>query len=139
MTAVLRERAEQASQRHENLTERFGRILDESSNEIYLFDATTLRFVQANRGARTNLGYTAEEITRLTPLDILPDLSRERFDAALDILRHGEQPRVLLSANQVRKDGSRYPVEITLQLSSAGRSAVFVGGRGRCQRAKPGA
>ena len=126
MTAVLRERAEQASQRHENLTERFGRILDESSNEIYLFDATTLRFVQANRGARTNLGYTAEEITRLTPLDILPDLSRERFDAALDILRHREQPRVFLSANQVRKDGSSYPVEITLQLSSAGDPPVFV-------------
>ena len=126
MTVVLRERAERESLRHENLTERFGRILDESSNEIYLFDVTTLRFVQANRGARTNLGYTAEEFTRLTPLDILRDLGRERFDAALGILRRGEQPRVLLSANQVRKDGSTYPVEVTLQLSSAGDPPVFV-------------
>jgi PAS domain S-box-containing protein len=126
MTAVLRMRAEHESRRHENLTERFGRILDESSSEIYLFDASTLRFVQANRGARANLGYTTEELSGLTPPDILRDLSRTSFEAALHALRHGDQPRMLLSANQVRKDGSSYPVEITLQLSSTGEPPVFV-------------
>jgi PAS domain S-box-containing protein len=126
MTSVLRERAADETRRRENLTERFGRILDESSNEIYLFDATTLRFVQANRGTRKNLGRSMEELTGLTPLDLLSDISTESFSAALDILRRGDQSTLRLAASQLRKDGSSYPVEITLQLSTAGDPPVFV-------------
>ena len=35
---------------------RLGRVLDESSNEIYVFDAQTLRFTMVNAGAQRNLG-----------------------------------------------------------------------------------
>ena len=126
MTNVLRERVEQHTRRHENLTERFGRILDESSNEIYLFDASTLRFVQANRGVLANLGYTMDELSTLTPFDVLRDVERETLDTALATLRHGEQQSVVLTGSQQRKDGSRYPVEIRLQLSEGGDSPVFV-------------
>jgi two-component system cell cycle sensor histidine kinase/response regulator CckA len=126
MTAVLRERALDEARQRDNLTERFGRILDESSNEIYLFDAVTLRFVQANRGARRHLGYCMAELVALTPLDVLREISPESFAAALGILRRGEQPSLRLSAAHARRDGATYPVEITLQLSSAGESPVFV-------------
>jgi PAS domain S-box-containing protein len=126
MTAVLRERAAEQTRRHENLTERFGRILDESSNEIYLIDASTLRFVQANRGALANLGYTMAELGALSPLEVLRDLPRESFEAALAALRHGEQSSILLSASQARKDGSVYPVELRLQLSTAGDPPVYI-------------
>jgi PAS domain S-box-containing protein len=127
LTEVLRERTAELTRRHETLTERFGRILDQSSNEIYLFDATTLRFVQANRGALANLGYTMEELSALTPMDILDGLPEESFDAALSILRLKGQPALVLPASQRRKDGTSYPVEIRLQLSEAGDSPVFVG------------
>ena len=126
MTNVLRQRAAEQARRHENLTERFGRILDQSSNEIYLFDASTLRFVQANRGALANLGYTIAELTARSPRDLLPETNRKSFDTALDILRRGEQPSVVLTASQTRKDGSVYPVEVRLQLSEAGDPPVFV-------------
>jgi len=126
MTNVLRERAERATRRHENLTERFGRILDESSNEIYLFDATTLRFVQANRGVLANLGYTMQELSALTPFQVLRDVRREDVEAALATLRRGEQRSVVLTCSQTRKDGSVYPVEIRLQLSEAGDPPVYV-------------
>jgi CHASE1-domain containing sensor protein len=43
-------------------------ILEESLNEIYIFDAKTLRFIRANKGARLNLGYSMEELSLLTPL-----------------------------------------------------------------------
>jgi len=117
MAAVLRERADEETRRRENLTERFGRILDESSNEIYLFDADTLRFVRANRGARRNLGYSMQQLAELTPLDILRDISPESFTAALSILRGGAQPSLRLSAVQTRRDNTSYPVELTLQLA----------------------
>jgi PAS domain S-box-containing protein len=126
MTEVLRERAAEQARRHESITERFGRILDQSSNEIYLFNASTLRFVQANRGALVNLGYAMEDLLDLTPLDILDESHRESFVAALAMLRQEEQRSVVLAVSQVRKDGSGYPVEIKLQLSEAGDSPVYV-------------
>ena len=36
---------------------RFGQILERSFNEIYVFNAETLKFIQVNEGARRNLGY----------------------------------------------------------------------------------
>ena len=126
MTDVLRERAEQDTRRHENLTERFGRILDESSNEIYLFDASTFRFVQANRGVLANLGYTLTELSALTPFDVLCDVDRATIETALATLRRGDQPSVVMTASQRRKDGSVYPVEVRLQLSEAGDPPVYV-------------
>ena len=57
----------------------FGRILNNLFEEIYIFDATSLKFTQANHGALKNLGYSLEEITCLTPLD-LTEFSKEGFD-----------------------------------------------------------
>ena len=59
---------------------RLGRVLDESSNEIYLFDVETLKFIQVNRGAQENLGYTLDELQSLTPVDLKPDFSRKDLE-----------------------------------------------------------
>ena len=48
----------------EDKLSRLGRILDDSSNEIYVFGAESLRFVQVNQGAQHNLGYSMEELKR---------------------------------------------------------------------------
>src|SRR5690606_33839858 len=81
MTAVLRDRAQEESRRRENLTERFGRILDESANEIFVFDAPSRRLLQANRGAREGLGHDAESIRALTIDTLLSGIADERLDA----------------------------------------------------------
>ena len=44
------------------LSSRLGRLLDKSVNEIYIFDAASLRFTHVNQGASDNLGYSAEEM-----------------------------------------------------------------------------
>lgn len=36
-------------------------IIESSLNEIYVFDAQSLQFLNVNHGARHNLGYTVEE------------------------------------------------------------------------------
>jgi hypothetical protein len=41
--------------RTEEMALHLGRILEGSLNEIYIFDAGTLLFIQVNRGARKNL------------------------------------------------------------------------------------
>ncbi len=67
-------------QRHaEDKAARFGRMIEESSNEIFLFEADSLRFILISDGAQANLGYDIEELHRLTPLDIEADCTLEAF------------------------------------------------------------
>lgn len=103
-----------------------GRILDESLNEIYMFDAESLRFVQVNRGGRQNLGYSMDEMREMTPLDLKPEFSQESFVTLVEPLRTGDEPAVRFETVHRRKDGSTYPVEVNLQLSHGGERPLFV-------------
>ncbi|MHB1528760.1 MAG: putative bifunctional diguanylate cyclase/phosphodiesterase [Acidiferrobacteraceae bacterium] len=110
----------------ENLLARLGRILDDSANEIYVFDADSLRLIQVNRGTRQNLGYTLEELKALTPLDLKPEFTPRSFEALLAPLRRGETQLLVFETVHKRKDGSQYPVEVRLQLSRSESPPVFV-------------
>ncbi len=112
--------------RAEHLLARFGRILDESSNEIYVFDSQTFYFVQVNRGAQNNLGYSMEELEALTIQDITPGATRESVEEAVAPLRDGTKDVLAFETERRRKDGSTYPVEVRLQLSETGDVPVFV-------------
>jgi PAS domain S-box-containing protein len=105
---------------------RFGRLLDESSDEMHVFDAETLRFVQTNAGARRNLGYSADELSRLTPADLQSEFSTDAVAAIIEPLRSGEKDQIRIETVQRRKDGSTYPVEVRLQFSRSERPPVFV-------------
>lgn len=109
----------------EQTTLQLGRILDDALEEIYIFDAETLCFVRANRGACANLGYTQEELAALTPLDLNPLFTRDSFEALLAPLRRGEAEHIQFKTIHQRKGGSRYPVEVRLQLSQAATGPVF--------------
>ncbi len=110
----------------EDLNSRFGRILDNSSNEIYVFDADTQYFIQVNRGALKNLGYSMKEMKKLTPLDLKPDFTREDFDEVLQPLLRGETKQAVFQTRHQRKDGSLYPVEVNMQLSQQETPRVIV-------------
>jgi len=103
-----------------------GMVLEESLNEIYVFDADSLRFVLVNRGARQNLGYSMDELRELTPLALLPDYTFASYSELLVPLRSGQERVVRLQARHRRKDGSLYPVEAHLQHSRTGDRPVFV-------------
>jgi diguanylate cyclase (GGDEF)-like protein/PAS domain S-box-containing protein len=110
----------------EDLSSRFGRILDNSSNEIYIFDTETLYFTQVNRGARQNLGYSMREMEQLTPVDLKPDHTRESFSELVQPLCRGEKKQIVFQTRHQRKDGSLYPVEVRLQLSQEETPPVYV-------------
>jgi PAS domain S-box-containing protein len=112
--------------RMEALTGRLGRILDRSSNEIYVFDAESLHFIQVNQGAQQNLGYTMEELKQLTPLDLKPEFSKNKFDRLIEPLRTAGKDQIVFETMHKRKDGTTYPVEVRLQLSRQEKPAVFV-------------
>jgi PAS domain S-box-containing protein len=101
-------------------------ILERSLNEIYIFDANSLRFIQVNRGARANLGYTMEELRQLTPLDLKPEYTTHSYLELIRPLRDGTKGKVVFTTLQRRKDGSEYPVEVHLQLSTYRSGPVIV-------------
>lgn len=103
-----------------------GNILDDSLNEIYIFDATTLRFTQVNRGGRENLGYSTEEFMSLTPVDLKPKCNEESFRALVAPLLSGEKDIVRFETIHRRKDSTEYPVEVHIHLSHVVSPPVFV-------------
>ncbi|MFZ5484302.1 MAG: PAS domain S-box protein [Pseudomonadota bacterium] len=96
---------------------RFSQALAGSVNEVYLFASDSLRFVDANRGALTNTGYSHDELLALTPLDLKPGFDEAGFRAWLAPLLAGTTPRLRLTTSHRRKDGSSYPVEINAELT----------------------
>ncbi|NQU57588.1 MAG: PAS domain S-box protein [Rhodospirillales bacterium] len=110
----------------EELSTRLGRIVEETLNEIFIFDAETLKFIQVNKGARRNLGYTARELKSLTPVDIKPLFSFNQFIELIKPLRDGTTQLLNLETIHQRKDGTTYDVSIFLQLVKTETPNVFV-------------
>jgi len=102
--------------RLESRASRFGRVLEYSLNEIYIFDQETLHFIDVNHEARTNLGYTLDELHQLTPIDIKPEYTLESFTKLVEPLCSGSRKEILFKTLHRRKDDSTYPVEVHLQL-----------------------
>ncbi len=109
----------------QELVKRFGEILEESLNEIYIFDAETHKFLQVNKGARNNLGYKSKELPDMDPIDINPDLTPDFF-SKVEPLISGNRKKIKVEGVHRRKDGTRYPVEIHLQLSSFHGKKAFI-------------
>jgi PAS domain S-box-containing protein len=123
-TVMLRDISERVAT--EDKLQRLGRILDNTVNEIYIFDADTLAFVQVNLGAQRNLGYTMDELRHMTPLDLKPLYTREQFDKLLGELRQSCEQRMVFETVHRRKDGSLYPVEVRLQYTESEASPAYV-------------
>lgn len=94
---------------------RLGKIVEDSLNEIYVFDTEDLKFEFVNRGALQNLGYSADEMSKLTPCDIKPTISPKQFQELIAPLATGEIENLVFETVHQRKDGSIYPVEVHLQ------------------------
>ena len=118
--------AENLAREKKRLDNRLGRILNDSSSEIYIVDADSLQCLQVNQGALQHLGYSAAEIESLSILDVLTELSRTDLDMLLTPLYSGTQESVFYHGHHRRKDGSQYPVEIRLQLSLKESPAVIL-------------
>ncbi|MBI3418234.1 MAG: PAS domain S-box protein [Verrucomicrobia bacterium] len=101
-------------------------FLEASLNEVYVFDPESLRFNYVNRSARQNLGYTTEQIAKLTPLDLKPEFTEASFRRMVGPLVDGTTPKHVFQTFHRRADGTDYSVEVCLQLVASGTERVFL-------------
>ena len=94
----------------------YNRLFESSMHEIYIFNGDTLRLIEANYGALQNTGYTFDEITALSFVDIKPEYSSQDFHKVLDALNGATHKKFVRTCIHQRKDGSTYPVETHIEL-----------------------
>ena len=83
--------------------------MDNAFIEILWLDSKA-RIHYANKQAVNNLGYSFEELTRLSIPDLDPNYPMEQWDAHWEALRNDKTQ--FFESKHKRKDGSAYPVEI---------------------------
>lgn len=104
----------------------FEEVIDQSSNEIFIYDKKSLYFSYANRAALANIGYTRTELLDMKPYQIKPLFSKEDLNRLLYLLTSHQQKSVKFQTVCQRKNGSRYNAAVNLQLIDIDGEEKFV-------------
>lgn len=108
------------------LSSRLGRILDDSTTEIYVVDIESLMCLQVNRGAAEKLGYLREEFVNINILDVFVDLDAAGLASLFGPIYKGEVSLVKYKGKNKCADGSIFPVEASFQLTKEEGSTIIV-------------
>jgi PAS domain S-box-containing protein len=100
-------------------------IIEKSLNEVYIFDAETLKFEYLNQGALNNIGYTIDEMKNKTAFNIKPEFTDKTFREKIKPLINGEKEKLIFTTFHRRKNGTDYPVYVHLQLFKQDDKNVF--------------
>jgi PAS domain S-box-containing protein len=96
--------------------ERYRAVVEQTSDGIFLVDARTLRILEANAAYCNLLGYTNEELLKLTIYDLVA-IDREILEASIQQTLK-EKRFFVGEARHRRKDGSEVNVEVNVTLIS---------------------
>ena len=102
------------------------KIFNDSLNEVYVFDAVTLHYTHANFGAQRSSGYKLKELVEMTPIELMPELSKQEFKKRIQSILVNSRKKIEFETIQRRKDGSTYPVEVHMQASSLDQRTLIV-------------
>ncbi|MEX0685935.1 MAG: PAS domain S-box protein [Balneolales bacterium] len=106
--------------------ERYFNILEKSKNEILMYDADTLNLIYVNKGARKNLGYSLEKLKSMKIYDIKCDFDDISFRDHVRPLLKGQEDQLVFQTFCQRSDGSRYDVEVSVELEESEEQNILV-------------
>ena len=100
-------------------------IIDKSSNEIYILDVNTHKYLYVNEGAKDNLGYTLEEMLQKDIFDINPTLTKKQVNKFLEMYK--DIGSMTNRSIHKRKDGSIYYVQSYIHfITYKGKKAYII-------------
>lgn len=99
-------------------------LVEQSSNEIYIVDFETLKYMYVNKGAIKSLQYSKEELLSMDIRDINPYLKNDEIKRLKELLdRNGN---ILNKTIHKRKDGSLYYVQSYIHLLTYKNKKCYV-------------
>ena len=100
----------------------FRLLLDQSHDSIQVVDLETMRLLDVNATTCSSLGYTREELLSMRVYDIDPSADESARVKVEESLRN--LGFVIIQTIQRRKDGSTFPVEMSMKLVHLDRNYV---------------
>lgn len=88
-------------------------LFEQLADAVLLVDRER-HIVDANSQALSMLGYGRDELLRLCVTDLLPESEHHRLDEEVRVMLAGRP--LLTEWEHVRKDGSRFPAEVSLRM-----------------------
>ena len=102
-------------------------LLDDAFSEIYVIDCETLRLVEVNRTARTNLQYDAAALAAMCLTDLAPGMPPAHYARLLTSLEADSNATARVDVVHIRADGTGYPIALRLRrCGSDAATAVYV-------------
>jgi two-component system, cell cycle sensor histidine kinase and response regulator CckA len=118
-------RAKVALTRLEESEARYRLLFDRNPAPMWVYDRTTLEFLEVNAAAIDHYGYSREEFDRMSIMDIRPPDEQDRLRVYLATATAAEL--TFFAGRHLRKDGSIIDVEIRSHgLDMPGRAARLV-------------
>ncbi|MBU1635930.1 PAS domain S-box protein [bacterium] len=112
-----RKQAEEALRESE---EKYKMMFETAKDAVFISDENG-KFMDVNQMACESLGYSKEELLKLSNKEI--DADPRGYEAFLEI-RNGTKEKVTFEVNQRRKDGTLLPVEITGSFFTSGGQRI---------------
>ena len=103
----------------------FRRVMDESSDAIFLIDLESGRYLDFNRIAHEFLGYTPQELAQLTAMDVAQHLTNlDMWLERVELVR--KSGSLIFETMYQRKDQSIFPVEVSARILEYGAKNILV-------------
>jgi PAS domain S-box-containing protein len=110
-----RKREEIERKRAEKSLIQFRKLMDESNDSIFVIDRQTGLYMDFNKKAHEQLGYTREELLEVSVIEVAQHIqSREVWHERVALVH--EKDGLIFETNYKRKDGSIFPVEVSARI-----------------------
>ena len=111
--------------RAEEALRQFRILMDESNDAIFLIDPETSQYIDFNRRAHEQLGYSREELGQLGVIDVAEHITNmDVWHRRVELTR--ESGGLIFESVYHRKDGSTFPVEVSASMLDYENRATLV-------------
>jgi PAS domain S-box-containing protein len=122
--AGLQDELRERKQAEDNLLQ-FRKVMDETSDAIFLIELESAHYIDFNKSAYEFLGYRREELAQLSVVDIAKHIpSLEAWHERVKLVR--EQGGLIFETEYCRKDQTTFPVEVSARLLNYGERNIMV-------------